>query len=104
MGNSDSELKVDPVVLAASCEALSSAAEHLLDQLKALDGSVSTMLTGWTGSSGAAYSDVWRLWLRGADEVEKGLAVTAQLLGQAGEVYGQQDHASSSELAGVYRG
>lgn len=103
MGKSD-ELKVEPSVLAASCDALSGAAEHLLEQLKSLDGTVTTMLAAWKGTSGGAYSDAWTLWHRGADEVEQGLALMAHLLGETGKGFEEQDQASSDGLGGVYRG
>jgi WXG100 family type VII secretion target len=104
MAGEGGELKADPAVLAASCEAMSSAAEHLLAQLKALDGTVTSMLAAWQGTSGGAYSDVWKLWLSGADEVEQGLAHLAHALGEAGKGYENQEQASSEALRGVYRG
>jgi WXG100 family type VII secretion target len=104
VADSGGELKTDPAVLAASCEALSSASEHLLGQLKSLDGTVTSMLAGWKGASGSAYSDVWKLWLRGADETEQGLAHMARALGEAGKAYESQEQATSAELRGVYRG
>jgi WXG100 family type VII secretion target len=104
VGSSDGELRVEPAVLAASCEALSSAAEHLLAQLKSLDGSVTSMLASWQGSSGGAYADAWKLWHQGADEVEQGLSTMAQLLGATGKAFEKQDGATAEELRGVYRG
>lgn len=98
------ELSVDPAVLAASCQSLSTAADHLLEQLKSLDGTVTSMLATWRGSSGGAYSDQWALWHRGADEVEIALGQMAQLLGQVGKGYEQQEQASAQDLDGVYRG
>jgi WXG100 family type VII secretion target len=76
----------------------------LLAQLKALDGTVTSMLAGWKGASGGAYSDVWKLWLRGADAVERGLGQMAHALDQAGKGYESQEQASSESLHGVYRG
>jgi WXG100 family type VII secretion target len=104
VANGNGELRVEPAVLAASCEALSAAAEHLLDQLQSLDGTVTSMLASWRGTSGGAYSDQWTLWHRGADEVERGLAQMAQLLGQAGKGYEQQEQASAANLGGLHRG
>lgn len=104
MGNIDGELKVEPAVLAASCEVLSAAAEHLLEQLRSLDGTVTTMLAAWRGSSGGAYSDAWTLWHRGAHEVEQGLSGMAQRVGAAGRGYEQQEQATSENLGGIYRG
>jgi WXG100 family type VII secretion target len=98
------ELEVDPAVLAVSCEAMSSAAEHLLARLTALDGKVTSMLATWQGTSGGAYADVWKLWLGGAGEVEQGLAQMAHALGEAGKGYASQEQASSEVLRGVYRG
>lgn len=97
-------MKVEPAVLGASCEALSAAAEHLLGQLKSLDGTVTSMLAEWRGSSGGAYADAWTLWHRGADEVEQGLALMARLLSDAGRGFEQQDQATSEGVGGVYRG
>jgi WXG100 family type VII secretion target len=97
-------LKVDPAVLAATCEALSSAADHLLGQLKSLDGTVTSMLASWQGSSGGAYSDVWTKWHQGADEVEKGLATMAHLLGQAGKGFGESEDSRAQNLREVYGG
>ena len=57
--SSDGRLNVDPAVLASTCESLSTAAEHLLKELKSLDGTVSGMLAGWQGNSGGAYGQVW---------------------------------------------
>jgi WXG100 family type VII secretion target len=101
---SDDELKVEPAVLAASCEALSAAAEQLLAQLKSLDGTVTSMLATWQGTSGGAYSDVWTLWHRGADEVEQGLAMMARLLGHAGKGFEEQERTTGENLRGVYGG
>jgi WXG100 family type VII secretion target len=103
MGDS-SELRVEPAVLAASCEALSAASEHLLAQLKSLDGTVTSMLSTWRGTSGGAYSDAWALWHRGANEVEQGLATMARLLGDTANGFEEQDQSSSDGLRGVYRG
>ena len=104
MADSGGELKADPALLAASCEALSSAADHLLAQLKSLDGTVTSMLATWQGTSGGAYSDIWNTWHRGADEVEQGLAMMARLLGEAGKGYEEQEQAAAEDLRGVYRG
>jgi WXG100 family type VII secretion target len=104
VGGSGGELKVEPAVLVVSCEALSAASEHLLAQLKSLDGTVTSMLATWKGTSGGAYSDVWTKWQQGADEVEKGLAAMAHLLGEAGKGYDEQEQASGESLGGVYRG
>jgi WXG100 family type VII secretion target len=104
MADSGGELKADPAVLAATCEALSAASDHLLAQLKSLDGTVTSMLATWQGSSGGAYSDVWTKWHQGADEVEKGLATMAHLLGQAGKGFEEHEQATGENLRGVYGG
>jgi ESAT-6 family protein len=102
VSNPGGELKVDPGVLAGTCSALSAAAEHLLSQLETLDGSVESMLSEWQGASGGSYSNAWGLWLRGADDVEKGLAIMADLLGQAGKAYQEQDTAAGTSLGDVH--
>jgi WXG100 family type VII secretion target len=104
VADSGGELQAEPAVLAASCEALSSATDHLLQQLKSLDGTVTSMLATWKGTSGGAYSDVWDRWHQGADEVEKGLAMMAHLLGEAGKAYEEQEQTSSDSVRGIYGG
>lgn len=102
MSNSGGELKVDTAVMAGTCAALSAAAEHLLRELRALDAAVESMLAAWQGASGGSYSNAWGLWLRGADDVEKGLAIMADLLGQAGKAYQEHDAAARSTLGDVH--
>lgn len=104
MADSGGELKADPAVLAATCEALSAASDHLLAQLKSLESTVTSMLATWQGTSGGAYSDVWTRWHQGADEVEKGLMTMAHLLGQAGKGFEEQEQTSGENLRGVYGG
>jgi WXG100 family type VII secretion target len=104
MADGGGELKAAPAVLAASCESLFSAADHLLQQLKSLDGTVTSMLATWKGTSGGAYSNVWGRWHQGADEVENGLTKMAHLLGEAGKAHEEQEQATSESLRGVYGG
>ena len=97
-------MRVEPAVLSGTCEALSGAAEHLLSRLSALDGAVTSMLAGWQGTSGGAYGDAWRMWHEGADEVEKALAIMADLLGEAAKGFESNEQSSSAQLRGVYGG
>jgi WXG100 family type VII secretion target len=98
---SGDRLNVAPAVLAGACESLSNAAQHLLTELKALDSTVSGMLTGWQGSSGGAYGQAWQQWLTGADEVETALSTMARLLGEAGTAYAHGEQRSASDLGGL---
>ncbi|BBY87756.1 ESAT-6 like protein ESXF [Mycolicibacterium tokaiense] len=96
------ELRVDPAVLAATCSSLSAAAEHLLKQLQTLDSQVEGMLASWRGQSGGTYKEAYVMWSTGADEVEKGLAIMADLLGHAGTEFGAQDDAARAQLDGLH--
>ncbi|WP_431233246.1 WXG100 family type VII secretion target [Mycolicibacterium psychrotolerans] len=98
------ELRADPAVLSATCQSLSGAAQHLLERLKSLDGNVTSMLANWQGSSGGSYGDAWKMWHTGADEVEKALAIMADLLGHAGKTFASQEQANAAEVRGVYGG
>jgi len=100
MGESG-KLNVDPAVLAGACEALSGAADQLLQQLKSLDGTVTGMVANWQGLSGGAYGQAWQQWLRGADEVETALATMSRLLGEAGQAYEAGDQQSATGLGGL---
>lgn len=82
---------------------MSGAAEHLLNELKSLDGTVSGMLAGWQGGSGGAYGQAWGQWLSGAQEVETALSTMARLLGEAGKAYAHGDQGSASDLGGLGR-
>lgn len=95
---------MEPAVLTASCQALSAAADQLRGQLKSLDGDVSSMLSRWRGASGGSYSSAWSQWQQGADDVERGLAAMARLLGGAGAAFAQQDQAGKAELDGLPNG
>lgn len=97
-------MRADPAVLSATCQSLSGAAEHLLGRLKVLDGNVTSMLAGWQGTSGGSYGDAWKMWHSGADEVEKALAIMAELLGQAGKTFASQEQANAEQVRGVYGG
>ncbi len=101
MVSSGDRLNVDNSVLSSACGSLSAAADHLLTELRSLDGAVTGMNARWTGSSGGAFRDVWQQWHRGASEVEQGLAVMSQLLGRAAEAYAEHEQAEASELGGV---
>lgn len=96
------ELRVDPAVLAATCSSLSAAAEHLLKQLQTLDSQVEGMLASWRGQSGGTYKEAYVMWSTGADEVEKGLAIMADLLGHAGTEFGAQDDAARDQFDGLH--
>lgn len=98
---SDGRLNVDPAVMAGACESLAAAAEHLLKELKSLDGTVSAMLSGWQGNSGGAYGQVWGQWLSGAHEVEDALSSMARLLGDAGQAYAHGEQRSATNLGGL---
>ncbi|MCI4676805.1 WXG100 family type VII secretion target [Candidatus Mycolicibacterium alkanivorans] len=98
------DLRVEPAALVGTCESLSGAAEHLLGRLKSLDGAVTSMLTGWQGCSGRAFGDAWRMWHQGADEVEKALAIMADLLGQAAKGFESHEQAGVEQLRGVCGG
>jgi len=100
MGSAD-RLNVDPAVLAGACESLSAATEHLLRELKSLDGTVWGMLSTWQGNSGAAYGQAWGQWLSGAHEVEDALSTMARLLGDAGKAYAHGEQRSAADLGGL---
>jgi WXG100 family type VII secretion target len=95
-------LRVDPAVLATTCSSLSAAAEHLLSELRTLDSQVETLLANWRGQSGGTYKEAYVMWSKGADEVEKGLAIMADLLGHAGRRYAEQDAAAREQLDGLH--
>lgn len=102
--SSDGRLNVDPAVMAGACESLSGAAEHLLAELKSLDGTVSGMLSAWQGNSGGAYGQAWGQWLAGAHEVEQALSTMARLLADAGRAYEHGDQRSAEGLGGLGNG
>lgn len=99
--SANGRLNVDPALLAGACEALSGAAERLLNELNSLDGAASGMLAGWQGGSGGAYGQAWTQWLSGAQEVESALSTMSRLLGEAGRAYGQGEQQSASGLGEV---
>ncbi|ORA08159.1 WXG100 family type VII secretion target [Mycobacterium arosiense] len=100
----DETLRVDPVVMQGAAVSLSGAAEQLSAQLSQLDDQVSQMLGGWQGVAGTAYGSAWELWHRGAREVEVGLSMLAQLVGQAGGAYQANEAKSARAERAVRRG
>ena len=94
-------LSVDPAVLSGACESLSVAADHLLAELRSLDVAVTEMVGRWTGTAGGSYGEVWQQWHRGAGEVERGLAVMAQLLGRAAQAYSGHEQSAAAELGSL---
>lgn len=56
------------------------------------------MVANWQGTSGGSYGDAWKMWHTGADEVEKALAIMADLLGQAGKTFASQEQANAAEV------
>ena len=97
----EQQLSVDPAVLSGTCEGLSAAADHLLAELRSLDAAVMEMVGRWTGTAGGSYGEVWQQWHRGAGEVERGLAVMAQLLGRAAQAYSGHEQSAAAELGGL---
>ncbi|OBH51354.1 secretion protein [Mycobacterium mantenii] len=96
----DETLRVDPVVMQGAAVSLSGAAEQLSAQLSQLDDQGGQLLGGWQGASGTAYGSAWELWHRGAREVELGLSMLAQLVGQARGAYqGTEDTSAAAERA-----
>ena len=101
MGNSDGELRVEPAVLASTCEAVSTAADHLLAGLKDLDAEVGQVLSSWTGTAGGSYGDAWQQWHAGARKVQSALTTIADGLAQAGRGFEANDHAAATNLRSV---
>lgn len=101
---SGDKLNVTPAVLAGACESLSGASQHLLNELKALDATVSGMLAGWQGNSGGAYGGAYRQWLDGAHEVELALSTMARLLGEAGKTYAAGEQRSATNVGSLGNG
>ncbi|MEB4208604.1 WXG100 family type VII secretion target [Mycobacterium sp. 94-17] len=99
----DETLRVDPVVMQGTAASLSGAAEHLSAQLADLDDQVGQLLAGWHGAAGTAYGSAWELWHKGAREVELGLSMLAQLVGQACRAY-QDNEALSAQAELAVRG
>jgi WXG100 family type VII secretion target len=96
----DETLRADPLVMQSFAASLSGAAEQLSARLSQLDDEVGQMLHGWQGVSGTAYGSAWELWHRGAREVELGLSMLAQLVGQAGGAYqSNEDGSAAAERA-----
>jgi len=62
------------------------------------------MLGGWRGASGSAYASAWELWHRGAGEVQAGLSILAHLVGQGGELYGDNEAGAAQAMREVRGG
>lgn len=99
----DETLRVDPAVMQGFAASLGGAAEQLSTQLSQLDEQVGQMMGGWQGASGTAYGSAWEQWHRGAREVELGLSMLVQLVGQAGGAY-QSNEAGSAQAERAVRG
>jgi WXG100 family type VII secretion target len=98
------DLRVDPMVMLGFAQALRGGAEDLRTRLTELDAQVSQMLGGWRGASGDAYARAWRLWHRGAAEVEAGISMLARAVAQAGGGSQQNDAGSAQALLEVRDG
>ncbi|MEZ0358068.1 WXG100 family type VII secretion target [Mycobacterium sp. SA01] len=97
-------LKVDPAVLRAACEALTSGAQHLQAGLRDLDTEAQQVLGTWEGSAGGSYGTAWKQWHDGSLKVQQALATIAERLGQAGQAFEAHEQASATQLRGVHRG
>ena len=97
-------LRVNPEAMHGVSQALSGAAKDLHTRLIELDGEVRDMLAGWKGGAGGAYGQAWDLWHRGAAEVQQGLAILANAVGDVGVNFQSAESASTQNLRGVYRG
>jgi ESAT-6 family protein len=96
-------LRVDPQVMQGFAQGLLGAAESLRHRLAELDAQIGEMLGGWQGASGNAYGSAWEMWHRGATEVEQGLSMLADAVGEAATGY-QQNEAASAQALRVVRG
>lgn len=99
----DETVRVDPVVMQSHAVSIGGAAEHLSAELAQLDDQVGQLLGGWQGAAGTAYGSAWELWHRGAREVQQGLSLLANLVGQAGEGY-RSNEAGSAQAERAVRG
>ena len=97
-------LRVQPEVMHAASQSLSSAAKDLDTKLLELDGQVRELLAGWHGGSGDAYGRAWDLWHRGTGEVQLGLLMLARAVGVAGVEFQSQECAAAQTMDGIYRG
>lgn len=88
-------------MLRATCQSLSGAAEHLQARLRSLDSTLTGMTGQWQGSSGGAYGDAWTQWHRGADDVEKALAIMAKLLDATARGFESNDARGAQTLRSV---
>jgi ESAT-6 family protein len=76
----------------------------LRTRLAELDARVNEMLGGWRGASGSAYASAWKLWHRGAGEVEAGLSMLARSVARAGAGYQENETVSAQALRGIRGG
>lgn len=96
-------IDVSPEVMRAASEALSAAAGHLLAELRKLDDEVAATFALWQGAAGGSYSEAWRQWQVGAQQVHSALAVIAGWLREGAGMFEANEQASAQEL-GVHRG
>lgn len=99
----DETLRVDPVAMQGHAVSIGGAAEQLMAQLTQLDDQVGQMLGGWQGAAGTAYGSAWELWHQGAREMQLGLALLADLVGQASGAY-QSNEAEAAQAERAVRG
>lgn len=85
--DADGTLGANAAAMLGFAESLHGAAEHLQGELAELEGQVGDMLGGWRGAAGSAFASAWELWRRGAGEVQFGLSMLAESVGQAGAGY-----------------
>lgn len=98
------ELRVDPAVLAAACEALTAGAQHLQAGLRDLDTEAQQALGSWEGSAGGSYAAAWRQWHDGSLKVQQALETIAGRLGEAGRAFAANEQNSAARLGGVHNG
>ncbi|BBA90822.1 MULTISPECIES: WXG100 family type VII secretion target [Mycobacterium] len=96
--DADGTLGANAAAMLGFAESLHGAAEHLQGELAELEGQVGDMLGGWRGAAGSAFASAWELWRRGAGEVQLGLSMLAESVGQAGAGYQANEAASARAL------
>ncbi|ABL06919.1 EsaT-6 like protein EsxF [Mycobacterium ulcerans Agy99] len=96
--DADGTLGANAAAMLGFAESLHGAAEHLQGELAELEGQVGDMLGGWRGAAGSAFASAWELWRRGAGEVQFGLSMLAESVGQAGAGYQANEAASARAL------
>lgn len=104
MSGDGGELRVDPAVMRAACEALTAGAQHLQAGLRDLDAEAQQVLGTWEGSAGAAYGAAWKQWHDGSLKVQQALATIAERLGQAGQAFDAHEQTSAAQLRGLTDG